>query len=121
MPLMDGCEAVRSLRANPESKDIPIPAATALFHESDLNTCIEQGCNGYINKPFTIVELKRRWPNSFTKRSSVVGAAAHGKEGRGDLCCKDHLYSLSTKSDLSISVSTELSIRDSGLAALAPG
>jgi two-component system, cell cycle response regulator DivK len=60
MPVMDGWEAVRSLRANPETKAIPVLAATALFHQSDLNTCIEQGCNSYINKPFTIVELKNK-------------------------------------------------------------
>jgi two-component system cell cycle response regulator DivK len=60
MPIMDGWQAVRSLRANPETKDIPILAATALFHQSDLNTCIEQGCNGYINKPFTMMELKKK-------------------------------------------------------------
>jgi two-component system, cell cycle response regulator DivK len=60
MPVMDGWEAVRCLRANPETKAIPVLAATALFHQSDLNTCIEQGCNGYINKPFTIVELKNK-------------------------------------------------------------
>ena len=60
MPIMDGWQAVRSLRANPETKDIPILAATALFHLSDLTTWIEQGCNGYINKPFTIVELKKK-------------------------------------------------------------
>jgi CheY-like chemotaxis protein len=38
MPIMDGWQAVRSLRANPETKDIPILAATALFHPSDLTT-----------------------------------------------------------------------------------
>jgi CheY-like chemotaxis protein len=35
-------------------------AATALFHQSDLNTCIEEGCNGYLNKPFTMLELKKK-------------------------------------------------------------
>ena len=60
MPIMDGWQAVRSLRANTETKDIPILAATALFHPSDLNTCIEQGCNRYINKPFTNVDLKKK-------------------------------------------------------------
>jgi two-component system, cell cycle response regulator DivK len=60
MPVMDGWEAVRSLRANHETRDIPILAATALFHVSDLKTCIEQGCDGYINKPFTFVELKTK-------------------------------------------------------------
>jgi CheY-like chemotaxis protein len=63
MAIMDGWQAVRSLRVNTETKDIPILAATALFHQSDLNTCIEQGCNGYINKPFTIVDLKKKVTN----------------------------------------------------------
>ena len=58
MPVMDGWEAVRSLRANPETKNIPILAATALFHDSDLKSCIEAGCNGYIIKPFTFQELQ---------------------------------------------------------------
>lgn len=60
MPVMDGWEAVRNLRANPETKDIPILAATALFHDADLKSCIDQGCNGYINKPFTMAELKNK-------------------------------------------------------------
>ena len=50
MPIMDDWQVVRSLRANPETKDIPILAARALFHQSDLNTCIEQGCSGYIKQ-----------------------------------------------------------------------
>ena len=60
MPVMNGWQAVRSLRANPETKNIPILAATALFHDSDLQSCIEGGCNGYINKPFTLLELKNK-------------------------------------------------------------
>ena len=58
MPGMDGWAAARELRANPETKSIPILAATALFRDSDLKTCIEAGCNGYIVKPFTFQELQ---------------------------------------------------------------
>ena len=58
MPGMDGWEAARVLRANPETKDIPILAATALFRDSDLKSCLEAGCNGYIVKPFTFQELQ---------------------------------------------------------------
>ncbi|MEK6613612.1 MAG: response regulator [Candidatus Binatota bacterium] len=58
MPGMDGWEATRTLRSNPETQDIPILAATALFRESDLKTCIEAGCNDYIVKPFTFQELQ---------------------------------------------------------------
>lgn len=58
MPGMDGWQAARELRALAETKDIPILAATALFRDSDLKTCIEAGCNGYIVKPFTFQELQ---------------------------------------------------------------
>jgi two-component system alkaline phosphatase synthesis response regulator PhoP len=58
MPGMDGWKAAREIRANSETKDIPILAATALFRDSDLKSCIEAGCNGYIIKPFTFQELQ---------------------------------------------------------------
>ena len=58
MPGMDGWQAARELRARPETKGIPILAATALFRDSDLKTCLEAGCNGYIVKPFTFQELQ---------------------------------------------------------------
>lgn len=58
MPGMDGWEAARQIRANSDTKDIPILAATALFRDSDLKSCIEAGCNGYIIKPFTFQELQ---------------------------------------------------------------
>jgi CheY-like chemotaxis protein len=58
MPGMDGWQATRELRANGETKDIPILAATALFRDTDLKSCIDAGCNGYIVKPFTFQELQ---------------------------------------------------------------
>ena len=58
MPGMDGWEAARTLRAKQETKDIPILAATALFRDSDLKSCLDAGCNGYIVKPFTFQELQ---------------------------------------------------------------
>jgi CheY-like chemotaxis protein len=60
LPGMDGWEAARALRANPETKAIPILAATALFRDADLKTCMEAGCNSYIVKPFTFQELQAK-------------------------------------------------------------
>lgn len=60
MPGMDGWEAARELKAHPDTKDIPILAATALFRDADLKTCIESGCSGYIVKPFTFQELQSK-------------------------------------------------------------
>jgi two-component system, cell cycle response regulator DivK len=60
MPEMDGWEATRVLRANPQTKDIPILAATAMFRPDDLKAWMNCGCNDYIVKPFTTEELLRK-------------------------------------------------------------
>ena len=58
MPGMDGREATRILRSNPKTQDTPILAASVLFRESELRSCIEAGCNDYIVKPFTFQKLQ---------------------------------------------------------------
>ena len=60
MPEMDGWEATKILRSNPQTKDIPILAATAMFRPSDLRAWLDVGCNDYIVKPFTLDELSRK-------------------------------------------------------------
>ncbi len=60
MPGMDGREATRMIRTNRETEKIPILAVTALYRESELNECIEAGCNDYILKPFAPNELVSR-------------------------------------------------------------
>ncbi len=60
MPGMDVLEATRLIRANPETKDIPILAITCLFRESELRGCIEAGCSDYLVKPFTFQELQEK-------------------------------------------------------------
>jgi len=42
MPVMDGCEAARAFRANPETKNIPILAITAVFDPQELKTAWKQ-------------------------------------------------------------------------------
>ncbi len=58
MPGMDGREATRRIRSNPETQDIPILAATVLNRRSDLQTCIEAGCNDWLVKPFSRQDLQ---------------------------------------------------------------
>jgi CheY-like chemotaxis protein len=60
MTEISGWEATRMLRGHPETKDVPILAATALFRPADLQRCIDAGCNDYIVKPFTAKELRRK-------------------------------------------------------------
>jgi two-component system, cell cycle response regulator DivK len=58
MPVMDGWEAAKALRTHPETKNIPILATTALFRPHELRTCLEAGCNDYLVKPFSCVDLQ---------------------------------------------------------------
>lgn len=51
MPGMDGLTATRLLRADPETRSIPIIAVTASVMMDDLNETIRAGCNGYLTKP----------------------------------------------------------------------
>jgi CheY-like chemotaxis protein len=60
MPGMDGREATRLIRSNRETEKIPILAITALCMESELNACIEAGCNDYIVKPFNFQKFEEK-------------------------------------------------------------
>jgi len=60
LPGMDGREATRRIRSNPETKNIPILAITALTKESELRECIEAGCNDYMLKPFKYKDLQEK-------------------------------------------------------------
>jgi two-component system, sensor histidine kinase and response regulator len=51
MPVMDGIEATRVIRADPRHEKLPIIAMTANAMESDRLLCLEAGMNDHIAKP----------------------------------------------------------------------
>jgi two-component system, cell cycle response regulator DivK len=51
LPVMDGLEATRRIRANPNTSDIPVLAVTAHALDSDRERVINAGCNNYLAKP----------------------------------------------------------------------
>lgn len=57
LPDIDGLEATRQLKADPQVSAIPILALTANAMHGDRERCLEAGCNGYIPKPITKNEL----------------------------------------------------------------
>ena len=50
LPKMDGFEVLKGLKANPETKDIPIIVLTNLESMDDVNKAIELGAKTYLVK-----------------------------------------------------------------------
>lgn len=60
MPIMDGFEALRRLRAAPASAGIPVIMLTARRGEQDVVNALSLGANDYLAKPFMPEELALR-------------------------------------------------------------
>ena len=57
MPIMDGLEATRILKADAATKNIPVLALTSYAMKEDKERIFEAGCDGYLAKPIDIQEL----------------------------------------------------------------
>jgi two-component system, cell cycle response regulator DivK len=53
LPVFDGYEATRRIRANPDTKSIPIIAVTSYALSGDESKVLAAGCDGYVAKPFS--------------------------------------------------------------------
>jgi CheY-like chemotaxis protein len=57
MPIMDGYETMRAIRAIDEFKDLPIIAVTGKVMAGERKRCIDAGANDYVPKPVDTAEL----------------------------------------------------------------
>ncbi len=69
LPVLDGWEAARQLKATPETRAIPIIALTAHAMVGDREKAIEAGCNDYDTKPI-------EFPRLLGKIDAVLGKEA---------------------------------------------
>ncbi|WP_420264321.1 response regulator [Candidatus Magnetominusculus dajiuhuensis] len=86
MPVMDGFEATRQIKARQATLAIPVIAMTAHALKGDRARCIEAGMDDYITKPINSVELIEM-VRKYTKGNDTPAAdrpAATPDTGRSD-------------------------------------
>ena len=76
LPVVDGWEATRRLKAAPETASIPIIGLTAHAMSTDRDKCLAAGCDDYDTKPVEIARL-------LEKIERLLGAAAAMSRGAG--------------------------------------
>jgi two-component system cell cycle response regulator DivK len=57
LPVIDGYEATRRIKANPATARIPVIAVTSYALSGDEAKALAAGCDGYIAKPFSPRQL----------------------------------------------------------------
>ena len=57
LPVVNGWDATRAIRANPATAKIPIIALTANANESDRAAALAAGCDDYDTQPVDVVRL----------------------------------------------------------------
>jgi CheY-like chemotaxis protein len=73
MPGIDGLEACRRIKSNPETREIPVVLFTALSRTDDVESGRAAGANRFINKPFSLIGLGAVI-RSFLSEDSAVSA-----------------------------------------------
>jgi len=57
MPVMNGLDAIRLLREDARTRDVPIIAVTAVANIVDARACMKAGASAYLAKPFALRSL----------------------------------------------------------------
>jgi len=90
MPVLDGFEATRRLRADPRFSALPIVAMTAHAMAEERDRCLAVGMNGHLSKPIDpdlLLRTLRRWVPGGVRQSQPgrrpPGAAARPPASAG--------------------------------------
>ena len=72
MPIMEGIDLVRTIRADGGLRELPILMVTAEARREQIVAAAQAGVNGYIVKPFNALTLEQKIAKIFER----LGAAA---------------------------------------------
>lgn len=71
IPGMDGLETTVKFKQNPKLSHIPIIALTANAMKGDKERCLEAGCDGYMQKPVGVSDLRRQI-QQYSKQNDIA-------------------------------------------------
>lgn len=67
LPVLDGWQATQQIKANSQTKDIPVIAMTAHAMAGDREKCLDAGCDDYDTKPVEFPRLLDKIKNLIGK------------------------------------------------------
>lgn len=70
LPELEGWEATRRIKANPQTKSIPVIAMTAHAMTGDREKCLQAGCDDYDTKPVELSRLLEKIKNLISKNQA---------------------------------------------------
>jgi PAS domain S-box-containing protein len=82
MPVLDGLEATRGIRALPQGRDLPIVAMTANAMDTDRQACMDAGMNDHVAKPFDVARVVETILRH-TRGTGAAAPAAAAADGEG--------------------------------------
>lgn len=94
MPEMDGYEVARQLKANPETRDIPLIFLTARTESEDIIKGFAVGGVDYVTKPFNTSELMARVRNHLELKQARDLIEKHAQRLSALNQEKDHILSI---------------------------
>ncbi|MES0826121.1 response regulator [Ruegeria sp. SCP11] len=69
LPVLDGWEATRRLKAAPDTGNIPVIALSAFAMAGDRDRALEAGCDDYVSKPIDFDLLHQKISSILTSGS----------------------------------------------------
>jgi CheY-like chemotaxis protein len=78
LPVLDGWEATRQLKAAPQTQGIPVIALTAHAMAGDREKALEAGCDDYDTKPVEVARLLAKIEALLARRDANGRGGGHG-------------------------------------------
>jgi len=70
LPVLDGWEATRQLKATPATRAIPVIGLTAHAMAGDREKALEAGCDGFDTKPIELARLLEKIEALLTRKTA---------------------------------------------------